>query len=478
MLKPPIPANESRRLQALQALEIPDTPAEERFDRLTRIAQHILQVPIVLISLVDAERQWFKSRQGLSASETPRDISFCGHAILGAEVFVVPDAAADPRFADNPLVREAPDIRFYAGAPLTLSNGQNVGTLCAIDRKPRQVSEGQLAALRDLAQCVSEELELYTKLRRVEQLTLVQAKLASIVESSEDAIISKTLDGIITSWNPAAEKLFGYSAQEAIGQPMAMLIPADRADEESMILARIQRGERVERFATLRIRKDGQPLNVSVRISPLRDGDGRIIGASKSVHDISGRLQTEAALEKSAQLVKSIVETVEDGIITIDAQGTVLSFNAAAKRIFGYAQAEIIGTNVKRLMPKPYAADHDGYIARYLETNEAHVIGIGREVVGQRKDGSSFPMEIAVNEMRQPGQTLFVGVVGDITERKEVDRLKAEFVSTVSHELRTPLTSIRGALGLLVGNFADGLPDTVKQLLETANRNSERLTLL
>jgi len=201
MLKAPIPENDAARLETLRALQILDTPAEERFDRLTRVAQHILQVPIVLISLVDADRQWFKSRQGLEASQTPRDISFCGHAIAGAEVFVVPDAAADPRFADNPLVTEAPDIRFYAGAPLTLSDGHSVGTLCAIDRVPRQVSAAQLAALQDLAKCVTEELELYFRLRQLAELSLIESRYAAIVESSDDAILSKSLDGIVTSWN-------------------------------------------------------------------------------------------------------------------------------------------------------------------------------------------------------------------------------------------------------------------------------------
>ena len=127
MRKPDFPADEQRRLQALRDLELLDTPAEERFDRLTRIAQSVFQAPIALVSLVDAQRQWFKSRQGLDATETPRDISFCGHAILGDEVFYIPNALEDPRFADNPLVAGAPDIRFYAGAPLASADGYKLG---------------------------------------------------------------------------------------------------------------------------------------------------------------------------------------------------------------------------------------------------------------------------------------------------------------------------------------------------------------
>jgi PAS domain S-box-containing protein len=478
MLQPPFPADEAKRLLALQQLAILDTSPEERFDRLTRIAQHILDVPIALVSLVDADRQWFKSRQGLDAQQTPREISFCGHAILGTDVFVVEDAATDPRFADNPLVAAAPHIRFYAGAPLALRSGQRVGTLCAIDRQPHQVSSEQLAALRDLADCVSDELERVRQQQDAAEAALNQARYVSIIESSEDAILSKGLDGIITSWNPAAHKLFGYSAQEAIGQPMSILIPLARASEDAQILARIARGEFVEHFETVRIRKDGTPIEVSLRISPIRGSDGTVIGASKILRDISARQQAEAALRKSAQLVKSIVETVVDGIITIDKRGTIQSFNNAAERLFGYSKDEVMGVNVKCLMPEPYAAEHDGYLDHYNETRKPRVIGIGREVVGQRKDGSTFPMDLAVSEMQLPEQTLFVGIVRDITERKRVEQMKIEFVSTVSHELRTPLTSVSGALGLVCGGALGPVSEQAKTMLDIAYKNSQRLTHL
>ncbi|MBA4177055.1 MAG: hypothetical protein C0505_10925 [Leptothrix sp. (in: Bacteria)] len=159
MQAPDTPADEFERLNVLRFLAVLDTAPEERFDRLTRIAQHIFQVPIALVSLVDADRQWFKSRQGLQATETPRDISFCGHAILSHETFVVPNALEDPRFADNPLVTGAPDIRLYAGAPLADASGKRVGTLCVIDRHARELTDVQRRLLRDLADCVVAELE-------------------------------------------------------------------------------------------------------------------------------------------------------------------------------------------------------------------------------------------------------------------------------------------------------------------------------
>jgi len=156
---PKVPDNEFERIKALRGLNILDTKAEERFDRMTRIAKKLFDVPIVLISLVDSNRQWFKSRQGLDATETARDISFCGHAILTNNVMVIPDALKDERFCDNPLVSGNPNIRFYIGCPLTINQQYNLGTLCLIDQKPRDFSPSELAMMRDLADMVQTELE-------------------------------------------------------------------------------------------------------------------------------------------------------------------------------------------------------------------------------------------------------------------------------------------------------------------------------
>ena len=160
MIPPKKTPDEEKRLQALRDMGILDTPAEERFDRLTRLAQRTFGVPIAAVSLIDADRQWFKSKQGLSASETPRDVSFCGHAIHSGDPFIVNDAAKDPRFADNPLVTGDPSIRFYAGWPLTAPDGSRVGTLCLIDSKPREFDAEQRRAFRDMAEMVQQQLEL------------------------------------------------------------------------------------------------------------------------------------------------------------------------------------------------------------------------------------------------------------------------------------------------------------------------------
>lgn len=158
MLEPMVPLDEARRLAALRSLGLLDTRAEERFDRITRLAQRLFGVPIALVSLVDEERQWFKSHQGLETRETSRASSFCAHAIHGPEVFQVTDASLDSRFVDNPLVTGEPNIRFYAGAPIAGPDGSRLGTLCVIDRTPRVLSESDVHALEDLAEMVEQEI--------------------------------------------------------------------------------------------------------------------------------------------------------------------------------------------------------------------------------------------------------------------------------------------------------------------------------
>lgn len=158
----PAPPNESERIRSLRALEVLDTPAEERFDRLTRLARRLFDVPIAAVSLVDTDRQWFKSEVGLDMEETPREQSFCAHAILDENVMIVPDATRDPRFEDNPLVREAPGIRFYAGAPVRAPDGSALGTLCVIGHEPREFDPDDATALRDLADMVEQELKAFT----------------------------------------------------------------------------------------------------------------------------------------------------------------------------------------------------------------------------------------------------------------------------------------------------------------------------
>src|SRR6478672_527927 len=157
-MKAPLPENEAERLAALRGLGILDTPPELAYDDLSALAAHICQTPIALISLVDEDRQWFKSRVGWTTRETPREVAFCAHTILEPDLLVVPDASLDQRFANNPLVTSPPRIRFYAGAPLVNTDGHALGTLCVIDHKPRELTADQASALRALSHQVVAQL--------------------------------------------------------------------------------------------------------------------------------------------------------------------------------------------------------------------------------------------------------------------------------------------------------------------------------
>ncbi len=202
MKTPDFPANEKERLKELRSLNILDTTPEERFDRLTRMVKRVFDVDIALVSLVDENRQWFKSRVGLEASETGRDISFCGHAILGNEVFVIEDTQNDERFHDNPLVTGPPNIRFYAGAPLRYMNGSKLGTLCIIDRKPGALDDEDMDMLRDLAEMAEGELNAI-QLATIDDLTKISNRRGFI------ALAQNSLNLCVRQEAPVSLVFFG-----------------------------------------------------------------------------------------------------------------------------------------------------------------------------------------------------------------------------------------------------------------------------
>jgi two-component system, LuxR family, sensor kinase FixL len=292
--------------------------------------------------------------------------------------------------------------------------------------------------------------------------TATNRRLAAIVASSDDAIIGKTLDGIMTDWNAGAEAIFGYTAAEVIGQPLTMLLPPGQEDELERTLARIRAGERVDHFETRRRRKDGAIIDVSLTISPVWDDTGRLVGASKVARDISAAKRAQVELEASEAHLRSVLDSIPDAMIVIDDTGIIRSFSATAEHLFGYPAGEAIGRNVSMLMPSPYQEQHDSYLARYFATGERRVIGRGRVVVGLRKNGSTFPMELAVGEMASGGTRSFTGFVRDLTERQatqrrmqemqseliHMSRLTAmgEMASTLAHELNQPLTAVASYL--------------------------------
>ena len=349
MIPPPLPPDETRRLQALRRLGLLDTPAEERFDRIVRMAARTFRVPISLVSLVDGSRQWFKARVGLDAASTARSISFCGHAILTPDTFVVRDALDDQRFADNPLVTSEPHVRFYAGHPLHAPDGSPVGTLCLLDRRARDFSPEERQHLEDLASWVELELNALT----LQEARTALAQQERFFELSVDMLCIAGLDGTFRQLSQAWTRTLGHSEPALRATPLLELVHEEDRASTAEWLARGARGELLPCF------------------------EHRCRGQDGAWH----WLQWNATVNP------------EEGIL----------------------------------------------------------YGVARDVTEQKR------LE---------------------AERRHVERMKNEFVSTVSHELRTPLTSIRGSLGLLEGGILGELPAQAQDMVRIARTNTERLIRL
>ncbi len=316
MLSPPIAANEQQRLQALRDLQLLDTPPEERFDRLTRLARALFDVPIALVSLVDQDRQWFKSCVGLDESETPRSVSFCGHAILEPDTFQVPDAHQDPRFADNPLVTGAPHIRFYVGAQLRTPAGDALGSLCLIDTRPRQLDGQQLQQLRDLADCVENELLQAELVQAMTELRQSQSFNHAILETAADGIITIDEQGVIQLVNPAACDIFDTPREGLVGKPVLALLPeADRPMAQAY-LAQLQQRDRAASPMIRRVmtgqRSDGSCFPMELSLSAL-SLVGRQ-GFTGMVRDISEQQRLE---QVKAQFIATVSHELRTPLTSI-----------------------------------------------------------------------------------------------------------------------------------------------------------------
>lgn len=338
----PVRSDEAERVRALRTLGLLDTPAEESYDRLVRLTARLLDVPIALVSLVDDRRQWFKARVGIDAAETPRDQAFCAHAIAveGDGPFVVEDATADHRFFDNPFVAGDPDIRFYAGQPLREPGGHRVGTLCAIDRRPRQLSEGDRQALADLAGLVEELMarreidEVLADLHRSERTKSL------VLETMHEGLVLHAADGTVREWNRAAEVVLGLTAEQLTGaaprpagwqalhpegQPMAPDVHPDQVV--------LHTGEPVRNQLMGLDVADGQRRWLLVSATPIDDDEDRSgSGVLSTYTDITEQHRAERELRRFDVLFRH----ANDLITIVDGDGRVLFASPSNERILGY----------------------------------------------------------------------------------------------------------------------------------------------
>ena len=307
-------------------------------------------------------------------------------------------------------------------------------------------------------------------------------RLAAIISSSDDAIISHDRHGTITSWNPAAERIFGYTAAEAVGQPIRLIIPPECQTDEDAVLRRIQAGERIEHYDTTRVRKDGQRIAVSVTISPIVTPDGEVLGASKIARDVTERKR----LERTASHASAIIASSDDAIVSKDLDGHVLSWNRAAERLFGYTAEEMIGQSIRLIIPPDRQSEEDDVLARMRRGDLVDHF----ETIRMRKDGSMVPISLTVSPIRSAtGQVVGASKIArDITEQKraeteryrlleiarEASHLKDEFLATLSHELRTPLNAILGYTRMMRSGLLNA--EKHSRALETVARNATSLT--
>jgi len=306
----------------------------------------------------------------------------------------------------------------------------------------------------------------------------------------EYAIYMLDPKGHVTIWNKGAERLKGWSEAEVIGCASALFYTPEAVakGKPEADLERARREGRLEE-EDWRLRKDGSSFLAHVSLTALFDDRGALRGFGKVVRDVTEQRAAERQRASSAAQMQSILSTVPDAMVVIDARGRIISFSAAAERLFGYSEAEVFGSNVSRLMPSPDREGHDGYLERYRSTGERRIIGIGRTVIGQKRDGTTFPMELAVGEAQTDGETIFTGFIRDLTDKvkaeERIEDLRSDLIhvarvsamgtmaSTLAHELNQPLTAVmnyvEAAKDLIAAPDAERLDMAREALAETGN---------
>jgi PAS domain S-box-containing protein len=303
-----------------------------------------------------------------------------------------------------------------------------------------------------------------------------QRRLAAIIESSEDAIASKDLNGIITSWNKSAERLFGWTAEEIIGQSVTLIIPKELHDDEPKILRKIRAGERIEHFQTVRVHKNGHRIDVSLTVSPIKDAQGNVIGAAKIVRDIS----RQKKLEEAALRLAAIVESSDDAIASKDLNGIITSWNRSAEKLFGYTADEIIGKSVTLIIPPELHHDEDMILSKIRRGEKIDHF----ETIRVHKSGERIEVSLTISPVRdENGKVIGAAkIVRNITESNKIERAlrtteklaaAGRMAATVAHEINNPLEAVTNLVYLAKRDLSNN--DKVASYLELASRELDRV---
>lgn len=460
---PPPLVDEPSRLGALHALGVLDTPPDAEIDVITRLAADRFGTQTALVSLVDAHRQWFKSRFGLDASETCRRDSFCAHTLAHGGVMAVCDARNDPRFAANPLVTGAPHIRFYAGAPLIVKSGHKIGTLCVIDPQPRgdfTAHESEILALMASQVVALFESRKLRQERRIAEL---------IAQTTTDAFVCADAASRITLWNRGAEAMFGWRAEEALGQSLDLIIPDRHRHGHHSGVSRLCAGG-ATRLAGKTVEvpaacKAGHEIPVELSLAMWtseQDAGSAPTGFAAIIRDVSARKQIEAdRAGAEARLARQVtaIEASDDGVAITDAEGRFIFMNRAHAVMFGHDDPAALIGQPWSVLYDAIEADRIGREAMPILFAEGQWRG---DTQGRRADGSPIEQEIALSVSPEGG---IVCITRDIGERRAMEREKArlreqlmaaqrqevvgQLASGIAHDFNNVIAAISGTAELL-----------------------------
>jgi len=370
-------SDEARRLAALRELGVLDTLPESAFDTITATAAQLCGVPIALISLIDAQRQWFKSGIGLpGTSETPRDVAFCDHAIRADALMEVPDATRDPRFVDNPLVTGAPDIRFYAGAPIAMPGGERIGTVCVIDRVPRHLDESQRAMLAHLATIVGAMLvQRKELLQATSRLADSELRVRRLYEATPAILHSIGPDGRILHVSDRWLALLGYRRDEVVGRPSSdFLTPESQAHARDVVLPTFFRQGHCDRVEYQFVRRDGSLVDVLLSAVLERDEAGGFARSLAVLEDVTATKALQEELGRTHAHLDAVVDNMPALVGYWDRDGVTRFVNRDFQSAVGLPTDQLVGRRLGELLA---AVDAVGWSS--LEPRIAAVLGGRRQ---------------------------------------------------------------------------------------------------